>query len=84
MRNLARARLTDLPLSARILLVVGVLVVVTLVLTSFVVKWTTRQLLEDAIGDQMIVQARIAAHLVAIAEQAGITPAQIRASVRTS
>lgn len=32
---------------------------------------------EDAVGEQMIVQATIAAHLIAIAEQAGRTPAQI-------
>ena len=44
-------------------------VVVTAVITTFVVHWTTRRFVEDAIGDQMVMQARIVAHLVAIAEQ---------------
>jgi hypothetical protein len=32
---------------------------------------------EDAVGDQMVVQAEITAHLVAIAEQKGMPPAEI-------
>ncbi|MFC2105223.1 adenylate/guanylate cyclase domain-containing protein, partial [Candidatus Bipolaricaulota bacterium] len=32
---------------------------------------------ERAIGDQMVVEATIAAHLVAIAEEAGLNPAEI-------
>ncbi|MBN1147149.1 MAG: HAMP domain-containing protein [Anaerolineales bacterium] len=37
---------------------------------------------EDAIGDQMIVEATIAAHLVAIAEAAGLSPEEINAHLR--
>jgi two-component system, sensor histidine kinase and response regulator len=76
----ARQWLRDLPLNARILLLVGLLVVVTVAITTFVVRWTTRRFVEDAIGDQMMLQARIAAHLVAIAEQkrdVGMPPAEI-------
>jgi two-component system sensor histidine kinase/response regulator len=50
------------------------------VITTLVVTLTTRRFVEEAIGDQMIVQARIAAHLVSIAEQKrdrGMTPAEI-------
>jgi two-component system, sensor histidine kinase and response regulator len=76
----ARRWLRDLPLNARILLLVGLLVVVTVAITTFVVRWTTRHLVEEAIGDQMMLQARIAAHLVAIAEQKrerGMLPTEI-------
>jgi two-component system sensor histidine kinase/response regulator len=69
-----------LGLNARIFLLVGLLVAVTIVVTSLVVRLTTRRLVEQAIGDQMVVQARIAAHLVAIAEQGRdrpMTPAEI-------
>lgn len=37
---------------------------------------------EEEIGEQMIVQATIAAHLVAVAEQAGLTPDEINAHLR--
>lgn len=37
------------------------------------------QEMEKAIGDQMVVEAVIAAHMVAIAEQAGLTPDEINA-----
>ena len=37
------------------------------------------QEMENAIGDQMVVEATIAAHLVAIAELAGLTPDEINA-----
>lgn len=37
------------------------------------------QEMEDAIGDQMVVEATIAAHMVAIAEQAGLSPDEINA-----
>jgi two-component system sensor histidine kinase/response regulator len=70
----------SLSLKTRILFLIGALVVATIATTTMVVKWTTRRFVEDAIGDQMIVQARIAAHLVAIAEQkrpTGMTPAEI-------
>jgi PAS domain S-box-containing protein len=67
-------------LNTRIFLLVGLSVVATVVITTFVVRLTTRRFVEDAIGDQMVVQARIAAHLVAIAEQKrerGMMPAEI-------
>ena len=64
-------------LNARILVLVGLLVAVTVAITTLVVKWASRSLVEKAIGDQMIVQARIAAHLVAVDEKAGMSPAQI-------
>ena len=71
-----------LTLNARIALLVGLLVVTTITVTTLVVTWTTRRLAEDAIGDQMIVQGRIAAHLVAIAEQGGMAPDQINEHFR--
>jgi len=37
---------------------------------------------EDAVGEQMLVEATIAAHLVAIAEAAGLTPDEISAHLR--
>jgi two-component system sensor histidine kinase/response regulator len=77
-----KLRLTDLPLKARLLLLVGILMAATVVITTLVVKWTTRSFVEDAIGDQMILQARIAAHLVAIAEKAGLPPAEINRTLR--
>ncbi len=40
------------------------------------------QEMENAIGDQMVVEATIAAHLVAIAEQAGLTPDEINAHLK--
>ena len=58
-----------------------------MVVTTFVIKWTTRRLVEDAIGDQMVMQARIAAHLVAVAEQrpgGGLSPAEINRHLKTS
>ena len=80
MRISPRRWLPSLSLNTRIALLVGLLVVATVVITTLVVKWTTRRFVEDAIGDQMIVQARIVAHLVAIAEQKrpeGMTPEEI-------
>ncbi len=71
-----------LTLNARIALLVGLLVVTTIMVTTLVVTWTTRRFAEDAIGDQMIVQGRIAAHLVAIAEQAGMQPPEINRHFR--
>jgi PAS domain S-box-containing protein len=64
-----RRWLNNLPLNARIFLLVGLLLLATIVITTLVIKWTTRRFVEDAIGDQMVMQARIAAHLVAIAEE---------------
>ncbi len=43
---------------------------------------SVRSDVEDAIGEQMIVEATIVAHLVAIAEGAGLTPREINARLR--
>jgi PAS domain S-box-containing protein len=70
----------SLGLNTQILLLAGLPLVATAVLTALVVHRSTRRFVEDAIGDQMIMQARIVAHLVAIAEQknpAGLTPEEI-------
>ena len=72
----------QLTLNTRIALLVGLLVVTTIIVSTLVVTWTTRRFAEDAIGDQMIVQGRIAAHLVAIAEQQGMSPAEINEHFR--
>jgi PAS domain S-box-containing protein len=40
-----------------------------MIVTALAVRLTTRRFVEQAIGDQMVVQARIAAHLVSIAEE---------------
>jgi PAS domain S-box-containing protein len=80
-----KPRLPALGLNTRILILVGLLLVTTVVITTLVIKSTTRQFVEDAIGDQMIMQARIAAHLVAIAEQKrnqSMTPAEINQHLR--
>ncbi len=80
-----KPRLPALGLNARILILVGLLLVATVVITTLVIKWTTRRFVEDAIGDQMIMQARIAAHLVAIAEQKrnqAMTPEEINRHLR--
>jgi PAS domain S-box-containing protein len=72
-------------LNTRILLLVGLPVAVTAAITAFVVHWTTRRFVEDAVGDQMVMQARIAAELVAIAEQKserGITPDELNGRLR--
>ena len=80
MRLKAGRWLSGLGLNARILLLGGLPLVATAVITTFVVHWSTRRFVEDAIGDQMVMQARIVAHLVAIAEQerpTGMTPEAI-------
>ncbi|HEV8071482.1 MAG TPA: response regulator [Planctomycetaceae bacterium] len=80
-----KPRLPALGLNTRILILVGLLLVATVVITTLVIKWTTRRFVEDAIGDQMVMQARIAAHLVAIAEQKrnqGMTPEEINQHLR--
>jgi two-component system, sensor histidine kinase and response regulator len=64
-----RKWLSRLGLNTRILLLAGLPLVATAAITTFVVHWSTRRFVEDAIGDQMVMQARIVAHLVAIAEQ---------------
>jgi len=38
--------------------------------------------MEDAVAEQMVVEATIAAHMVAIAEQAGLTPEEINAHLK--
>jgi two-component system sensor histidine kinase/response regulator len=80
MPDLPKLKMPALGLNTRILILVGLLLAATVVTTSFVITSTTRRLVEDAIGDQMVMQARIAADLVAIAEQKrdrGMTPAEI-------
>jgi len=75
-----KLRLAPLRLNTRILLLVGLPVLVTVVLTTVMVHWSTNRFVEDAVGDQMMVQARIVASLVAVAEQArdkGMTPEEI-------
>src|SRR6185369_11960187 len=56
-------------LNARILLICGLPLLATVLITTLVVHWSTRRFVEDAIGEQMVMQARIVSHLVAIAEQ---------------
>jgi two-component system, sensor histidine kinase and response regulator len=85
MSTQVKPRLPALGLNTRILILVGLLLVATVVITTLVIKWTTRRFVEDAIGDQMVMQARIAADLVAIAEQKrdqGMTPAEINQHLR--
>ncbi len=66
-------KLSSLGLNARILMLCGLPLVVTAVITAFVVHRSTRGFVENAIGDQMVMQATIVAHLVAIAEQSKVT-----------
>lgn len=70
----SRRRLHAIGLNTRILLLTGLPVMATAVITVFVVHWSTRRFVEEAIGEQMVMQARIVAHLVAIAEQDRTTP----------
>ncbi|MHB8956727.1 MAG: response regulator [Pirellulaceae bacterium] len=69
MRHKSGRWLGALGLNTRILLLGGLPLLATVVMTTFVVHASTRRFVEDAIGDQMVMQARIVAHLVAIAEQ---------------
>ena len=69
MRNLLRSWRRSISLNTRIATLVGFLVLVTMIVTALAVRLTTRRFVEQAIGDQMVVQARIAAHLVSIAEE---------------
>jgi PAS domain S-box-containing protein len=69
-----------LGLNARILIICGIPLVATVLITTLVVHRSTRRFVEDAIGEQMVMQARIVSHLVAIAEQrnaAGVSPEAI-------
>jgi len=80
MRSLLGSWRQSVSLNVRIALLVGFLVVVTVIATALAVRLTTRRFVEQAIGDQMVVQARIAAHLVSIAEEKRgrpLTPAEI-------
>ncbi len=72
--------LNALGLNARILLLGGLPLAATAVITAYVVHSSTRRFVEDAVGEQMVMQAQIVAHLVAIAEQKrpeGMTPEEI-------
>ena len=69
MRSQAGTWFKGLGLNTRILLLGGVPLLITAAITTFVVHWSTRRFVEDATGDQMAIQARIVAHLVAVAEQ---------------
>ena len=69
MRPKGRWQLGALGLNTRILLLIGLPIVATAAMTAFVVHWSTRRFVEDAVGDQMVMEARIVSHLVAIGEQ---------------
>ena len=70
MGNLPRPwKIDSCGLNARILIVCGIPVAITAVITALVVHWSTRHIVENAISGQMVMQANIVAHLVAIAEQ---------------
>ena len=60
--------LTAPGLNTRILLLAGIPLIIAAVITTLVVHWATRHFVESAIGDQMIMQGEIVAHLVAVAE----------------
>jgi two-component system sensor histidine kinase/response regulator len=62
-------RLSAWGLNARILAIFGLPMVVTAIVTALVVHRSARRFVEDAIGEQMVMQARIVSHLVAIAEE---------------
>ena len=62
-------RLGALGLNARVLVICGLPLLITVLITTLVVQWSTRRFVEDAIGEQMVMQARIVSHLVAIASQ---------------
>jgi PAS domain S-box-containing protein len=69
--------LSNLGLNTRILLLTGLPLVAAAMITTFMVHSFTRHFVEDAVGDQMVMEARIVAHLVAIAEEARMTPEEI-------
>jgi two-component system sensor histidine kinase/response regulator len=80
MRPKGRWVLGALGLNTRILLLIGLPVVATAAITAFVVHWSTRRFVEEAVGDQMVMEARIVSHLVAIGEQKrpdGMSPEEI-------
>jgi PAS domain S-box-containing protein len=80
MRSKAARWFRGLGLNTRILILAGLPLVATAAITTFVVHWSTQRFVEDAIGDQMVLEARIVAHLVAIAETKrpdGMAPEEI-------
>lgn len=64
-----RRCLGTLGLNTRILLLGGLPLLMAATMAAVVVHWSTRHFVEEAIGDQMVMQARIVPHLVAITEQ---------------
>lgn len=74
-----------LGLNTRILLLAGLPLMATAAITTFVVHGSTQRFVENAIGDQMVMEARIVAHLVAIAEQKrpeGMTPTEVNGHLK--
>src|SRR6516164_10999211 len=74
-----------LGLNTRILLLAGLPLVATAAITTFVVHWSTQRFVENAIGEQMVMESRIVAHLVAIVEQKrpeGMTPAEVNGHLK--
>jgi PAS domain S-box-containing protein len=67
--NSSAERLGALGLNGRILLICGLPLLATAVIAALVVHWSTQRFVEQAIGEQMVMQAQIVSHLVAIAEQ---------------
>jgi two-component system sensor histidine kinase/response regulator len=85
MRLKAGRWLSGLGLNTRILLLTGLPVVATAAITALVVHWSTRRFVEDAIGDQMVIEARIVAHFVAVAAQKrpeGMTPDEVNSHLK--
>jgi PAS domain S-box-containing protein len=55
------------------------------VITTAIVHWSTRRFVEAAVGDQMVMQANIVAHMVAMAQEdraRGMTPEEIDAHLK--
>ena len=80
MRPNTRGQFGTLGLNTRILLLTVLPVVATAAITTLVIHWSTRRFVEDAVGDQMAMEARIVAHLVAVGEQKrpdGMPPEEI-------
>jgi len=75
-----RSLLSGVSLNTRILLLGGLPLLLTAAIATFVVHWSSHRFVEDATAEQMVIQARIVAHLVAIAEKprpTGMTPDEI-------
>jgi HAMP domain-containing protein/type II secretory pathway pseudopilin PulG len=72
-------------LRVRTVIVTIVLMLVAVVATAAVLGWSDAQGtgdIEAAIGNHMLAEAKIAAHLVAVAEASGLTTAEINARLR--